>query len=123
MIAARPPEMPAVMWAGPMKMLRATWLATTEATATSVNRVKRTPTLLRALRISAAPIRLDASAIDVLGYVTNDKDYRRGTGAGVKCRRRRPQRPGGGGPLHRPPSRLAARYRVATACAANGGFG
>jgi hypothetical protein len=83
MIAARPPEMPAVMCAGPMKMLNATWLATTEATATSVNRVKRTPTLLRALRISAAPIRLDASAIDVLGYVTNEKAYRRGTGEQV----------------------------------------
>ena len=75
--------MPAVMWAGPMKMLSATWLATTEATATSVNRVKRTPTLLRALRISAVPIRLDASAIDVLGYVTNEKANRRGAGEQV----------------------------------------
>ena len=73
MIAARPPEMPAVMFAGPMKMLSATWLAITEATATRVNRVKRTPTLVRALRISAAPIRLNASAMDVLGYVTDDK--------------------------------------------------
>jgi hypothetical protein len=73
MIAARPPEMPAVMFAGPMKMLSATWLAMTEATATRVNRVKRTPTLVRALRISAAPIRLDVSAIGVLGYVTDNK--------------------------------------------------
>jgi hypothetical protein len=68
--------MPAVMFAGPMKMLSATWLAITEAMATRVNRVKRTPTLVRALRISAVPIRLDASAIDVLGYVTDHEGYR-----------------------------------------------
>jgi|SRR5271166_611782 len=85
MIAARPPEMPAVMFAGPMKMLSATWLAITEATATRVNRVKRTPTLVRALRISAEPIRLDASAIDVLGYVTDDKGLpMRSRRAGIK---------------------------------------
>ena len=68
--------MPAVMFAGPIKMLSATWLAITEVTATMVNRVKRTPTLVRALRISAAPIRLDASAIAVLGYVTSDESDR-----------------------------------------------
>src|SRR4030088_1372488 len=90
MIAARPPEIPAVMLAGPMKMLSATWLATTEATATSVNRVKRMPTLLRALRHSAAPIRLDANAIDVLGYVTDDNQNRRGPGEQVQCRCHRP---------------------------------
>src|SRR5450755_4748064 len=120
MIAARPPEMPAVMFAGPMKMLSAIWLASTEATATRVNRVKRTPTLVRALRISAALIRLDASAIEVLGYVTGDKGYRQDPESGCDvpalwatafqvavCSH------------DRPPGHTAARYRVATARAAN----
>jgi len=51
------------MFAGPIKMVSATWLATTEATATSANRVSGCQRYLRALRNSAAPIRLDINAL------------------------------------------------------------
>lgn len=112
--------MPAVMFAGPMKMLSATWLAITEATATRVNRVKRTPTLVRALRISAAPIRFDASAIDVLGYVTGDKGLSARPGERCDVPTLQATASHMAACSHDPPpGRTAARYRVATARAAN----
>src|SRR5450631_1120553 len=76
MIAARPPARPAVRCAGPSSRLSETWLAMREATATTVNRVKRMPTLLRALRHSAVPIRVNEGAIGFPGYVTNDQGVR-----------------------------------------------
>jgi hypothetical protein len=116
--------MPAVMFAGPMKMLSASWLAITEATATRVNRVKRTPTLVRALRISAAPIRLDASAIDVLGYVTDDRATDEVPESRCKVPALQATASARAASSHdRPPSRTAARYRVATASAADAGSG
>src|SRR5208283_3543654 len=115
MTAARPPARPAVSWAGPSSRLSETWLAMREATATTVKRVKRMPTLLRALRHSAVPIRLDEGAIGFLGYVTNDQDLR--TRSLKAAEVPTPQATGvpvGDGCRYRSPQRTAARYRAAT---------
>jgi hypothetical protein len=82
-----------------------------EATATTVNRVKRMPTLLRALRHSAVPIRLDEGAIGFLGYVTNDHDVRTRSGKAAKVSA--PQATAARWATvcrYRHPSRTAARY-------------
>ncbi len=52
---------------GPAQMVSTTSVVTNAAMAATAKRPKRMPSVLRALRVSVSPSRLDVIAMDVLG--------------------------------------------------------
>ena len=54
-------------WSGPAQMVSTTSVVANAEMAATAKRPKRMPSVLRALRVSVSPSRLDVIAMDVLG--------------------------------------------------------
>src|SRR5579875_2746272 len=120
--------MPAVAWTGPIRMSYVIWVAANARTADGAKRMRRRPVLPRSLRRAGAgsachtveTSRFEASAIDVLGYVTDDIDNRRGfRRADEQSRRRRPSARQGHVLCYPAAQPHSARYLAIPAGAAN----